>query len=491
MFAQTLIIPSVSVSETYDSNVFYTPKTLLGPTQKPEDFITTVTPQINIAHSGSLIRGSVMMGGLVTKYLHNPNLDFTGLNAGGQLDLKETANKVSQRITTLAVRGTYQFTPSTSGFGATTGGLGTGYGATSGGPLNAGLVTNRVSTHAYNLGVTGGYQLTRVTTLTANYNYSKIGFGSQSGGVNNPLFDTTGHQGSTTISTQISARDSVGATATMSHYIQEQASGSNGQGTFTTIGESLNWARRWTQKLNTTLGGGGIVTLPVGSEIPGQSVKTQFAPTASASVSYSSFLEGLRDVGSSVGSGPFDNLPSVPGSLNPGGIMAPGAYTTAMSYAFSIFPAYALGSGPMKTHVLGINATGGITPKLTGQVGTNFSHGTTSTPASTINSAGITAGARYLIGPVMASLTYNWLYFSSSTSLSSLGQGSQSSEYAFSKKMVMLTLSYAFTSQSFFRMDRFGFVGQPSGSEGTSGPPSSEPGSGASDSGASGTGLGK
>jgi hypothetical protein len=283
----------------------------------------------------------------------------------------------------------------------------------------------------------------------------------------------------------------VGATATMTHYIQEQASGSSGQGTFTTIAESLNWARRWTQQLSTTLGGGGIVILPVGSAIPGQATKTQFAPTASAGVSYSSFLEGLRDVGSSVGSGPFDNLPSLPGSLNPGGIMAPGAYTTTMSYAFSIFPAYALDSGPMKTHVLGINATGGITPKLTGQVGANYSHGTTSIPASTFDSAGITAGARYLIGPVLASLTYNWLYFSNSTSLASLGQGSQSSEYAFSKKMVMLTLSYAFSSQSFFRMDRFGFVGQPGGSEGTSGPPSSEPGSGASGSGASGTGLGK
>ena len=460
--AQTIIIPSLSVSETYDSNVFFTPKSLLRPNSEPEDFITTVVPQINIARADSLMRGSLYGGGVVTRYLHNPNLDYNGINAGGQLDLKNSANKLSQRITSLTVRGTYQFSPSASGFGPTPGGLGTNFGST-GGVLNTGLVTNRTSTHTYTLGLAGGYQLTPTTTLSGSYIYNKISFGTQSGGLNSQQFDTTGHQGLSTISTHITARDILGATATMSHYIQEQSGVSSGQGTFTTIAETLNWDRLWTQELSTFLGGGGIVTLPVGSSVPGQSVKSQFAPTATARMTYSSFSEGLRAAGSSMN--PFDNLPSLAGSLNPGGIIAPGGYTATMSYTYSIFPSYAFGSGPMKTHVVGIIAREGITPKLTGQLGINYAH--SSTTLSAFDSLGLSAGARYLIGPVLASLSYNWLYFSNSVDQSSL---SQSSEYQFSKKMIMLSFSYAFMSPSFFRMGEFGSTGTEGSVEGISAP---------------------
>ena len=82
----------------------------------------------------------------------------------------------------------------------------------------------------------------------------------------------------------------------------------------------------------------------------------------------------------------------------------------------------------------------------------NFSHGSTSTPASSFDTLGATAGASYLLGPVMVNLTYNWLYFSSSFAQTAQTQ----SEYAFSKKIIMLSLSYAFTSQSFFRMGGLG-----------------------------------
>ena len=468
--AQTIIIPSISASETYDSNVFSTPKSLLGPDQKPEDYITRVIPQINMFRAGSLVSGGLFGGAGVSKYVNNPSLDNTGINAGGQLNLKGWANSFSQRMTTLSVRGTYQFMPSSGGFGATAGGLGTGFGVTGiSTPTNTGLITNRVSTQNYNLGITGGYALTPTTSLTSSYNYSKVSFGNQSGGVNNQLFSTEGHLATTTLATRLTATDTVGATATMAHYIQGQNTG-GGTGSFTTIAEMLNWSRRWTQELNTSLGAGGIITLPVGSDVPGQSVKTQFAPTATARMTYSSFSEGLRAAGSSPSL--FDNLPSLTGSLNPGGVNAPGGYTTSMSYTYSIFPSYAFGSGPMKTHVIGLNATGGITPKLTGLAGMNYAHSSSSgTSSSTFDTVGLTAGARYLIGPVLASLTYSWLYFSNSATQSSLSQGSQS-DTAFSKKMVMLSFSYAFMSPglSFFRMGGFGSTGTQSSVEGISAP---------------------
>jgi|CXWL01.1.fsa_nt_gi hypothetical protein len=476
--AQTIIIPTLSVSETYDSNVFYTPKTLLSPGFKAEDFMTTVIPQINLAHAGPRVNGSLSVGANITKYVNNPSLDYTGINTAGQLDLKRWANSFSQRISALSVRGTYQFSPSLSGFGATTGGaLGTGFGTTSINSLvDTGLITNRVSMHNMNLGINGGYDLSRNTSFIASYSYSRLTFGNQSGGVNNQLFGTDGHTTSTTLATRVSPTDTVGTTATMSHYIQEGATGGGG-GSFTTISGMANWSKFWTQKLSSSIGGGGIFTLPIESAVPGQSVKSTFGPTGTVRMTYSSFSEGLRAAGSAPG--PFDNLPRVAGSLAPGGVIAPGAFTTSLSYNFSIFPSYALNAGPMKTHVVGVNASAGVTSKLTAQAGMNFSHGSTSTPASSFDTLGATAGASYLLGPVMVNLTYNWLYFSSSFAQTAQTQ----SEYAFSKKMIMLSLSYAFTSQSFFRMGGLGSLGSPESTEGAPVPSGVGAGSGPAGSG--------
>lgn len=477
VLAQTIIIPTLSVSETYDSNVFYTPKTLLGPGFKAEDYITRVIPQINMAHAGPSVNGSLSVGANISKYVNNPSLDYTGINTAGQLDLRRWANSFSQRISALSLRGTYQFTPSLSGFGATTGGaLGTGYGTTGvSSPVDTGLIANRASLHNINVGITGGYDLSRNTSLTASYSYTKLTFGNQSGGVNNKLFDTDGHTTMTTLATKVSPTDTVGTSATMSHFIQGGASG-GGSGTFTTISGVMTWGKLWTQKLSTSLGGGGVVTLPIESTVPGHSIKSTFAPTGTVRMTYSSFSEGLR-AAAGAALGPFDNLPRLAGSLAQGGVIAPGAFTTSVSYNFSVFPSYALGAGPMKTHVVGVNANMGLTSNLTGQAGMNFSHG--STGASSFDTLGATAGASYLLGPVLVNLTYNWLYFSSSFTQTAQTQ----SEYAFSKKMIMLSLSYAFTSQSFFRMGGLGSFSSQDSGEGLTAPSSTGAGSGPSGSG--------
>ena len=152
--------------------------------------------------------------------------------------------------------------------------------------------------------------------------------------------------------------------------------------------------------------------------------------------------------------------------------MSPGQYTASFLYTYSVFPSYAGGAGAIRAHVLGINATGGITSSLTGQVGLNYanSSGGGSIGAGSgqsYDTVGLTAALRYLIGPVLASLTGNYLNYSSAFP-----------NTAFSKEMVMLTLSTAFNSQSFFRMDGFGGWRTPSSGGGTSAPSGAEPGGG-------------
>ena len=112
----------------------------------------------------------------------------------------------------------------------------------------------------------------------------------------------------------------------------------------------------------------------------------------------------------------------------------------------------------------------------------NYAHSGGSGEAGSYDTVGLTVGLRYLIGPVLASLTTNYLNFWSSSPSSSVS-GVTASSTAFSKEMVMLTLSTALNSQSFFRMGGFGMRRTPSSGEGTPAPSGAEPGGGSSDAG--------
>ena len=217
------------------------------------------------------------------------------------------------------------------------------------------------------------------------------------------------------MNTRLNPRDTVGTMASISHYIQEVKAAAEDKVHLPPLSATINWTRMWTQKLNTTLTGGAILILPIESTVPGQSVKTEVAPTTTASINYSSFSEGLRAAGSAPG--PFDGLPALLGSLNPGGIVQAGQYRASLTLCYSIYPSTAYAAGPIKTDLVGANVSGGITPKLTGQAGMNFAHGSSavSWTSFTYDSSGVTVGARYLLGPILVSLTYNWLYFANST----------------------------------------------------------------------------
>ncbi len=466
--AQTLIIPSVSVRETYDSNVFWAPKSFLQPGFVPEDFETTVTPQLNLAHTGSLISGNLSVGAIIARYVNNPVLDYTGINSAGSLNLSRVAQRMSRRITTFSVTGAYQFTPSMSGFQAAGGGTGMGYGTTGISALGAGLVTNRVSMHSTQIGVNGGYQLNPTTSVSANYQYLRLSFSGQFGGVGTPLFDLSGHTATTTLNKQLNPRDTVGVAANFANY-------DFGETSFRTIAATANWSRNWTQKVSTSLSGGGLVVPPMDTSVPGQTIKGVVVPTATARVSYTSVLEELRGVGATPG--PFDNLPRLAGSLTPGSLMPAGRYTAALVYTYSVYPSFAYGVGPIKTHVVGANLEAGLTSKMTGRLGTNAAHGSLAGLQDfNFTTVGGSAGLSYLLGPVLADLSYNYLNFSSESS--SVGVGP--TLFAFSKHMVMLSLSTAFNSQAFFRMGGFQTVEtqQPvEGSSGPSGAPGSGPGS--------------
>ncbi|GKS58931.1 hypothetical protein YTPLAS18_24580 [Nitrospira sp.] len=513
-WADTRLFPIVSVSETYDTNVFYAPKSILAPGITPEDFVTFVNPQLILVHSNPSLSGSLSVGGVVGKYINNPDLDFAGFNAATTLNITQMAKRISKRITSLSVLGTYQFTPSASAFGGGGvgfGGVGFGTAGSIGtgaiGPFDSGLVSNRARVTSYSGSVNGSYALTQLTSLSFGYSYNHITFGGQFGlessAVQNQLFDTTGHTVTAGLNRQMSLNDTLSLNYAYSTFDQSTS------GTFTTHTTTGTWSHLWTRELASTVGGGATVLEPYENMNSGvsQSVPLQIQPSVTAVLTWSSASSALRGVGESAGafggrmvaspmlmssmgarSGSIGGLPGQAGSIAAGTILGRGRYILALSYNYGIFPSYVAESGPIQTHVFGAQGSFGLTDRITGQLGVNFARsigdlGGSQSSVFATDTYGTTAGLNYLVTPnLQASLTHSWLNFvDSSPNPSTVNDGNGA--YQFSKQMVMLSLSYVFTAtQGFFRSGGLS-SGPSSGTSGSSG--STLPGSGGSPSGGS------
>ena len=204
---QIRVVPSISVLEQYDSNVFFTPKSQLTAGTKADDLITTLTPQLNFMNNTNLLKANVSLGAVVQKFAHNSELDNVGFNASTGIDLSQAVNRVLPRMTALRVFGTYRYSPSTPAFGA--GGLGGGVGGGGGfgmggvgisGPVDSGLLAQRIRTTMYSVGLADSYSLSPTTNFQTTYMYSQLSFGGSytptsatAGQSSQTVFDTSTH----------------------------------------------------------------------------------------------------------------------------------------------------------------------------------------------------------------------------------------------------------------------------------------------------------
>src|SRR5215467_16404325 len=61
-------IPSICVSERYDSNVFFAPPT---PGLNRADFVTDVNPQVRVNHNSEYVTGYLDVGGFYEAFVRN------------------------------------------------------------------------------------------------------------------------------------------------------------------------------------------------------------------------------------------------------------------------------------------------------------------------------------------------------------------------------------------------------------------------------------
>ena len=464
---QIRVVPSISIIEQYDTNVFFTPKSQLPSGTKPDDLISIFTPQLNFTQSNALIKTNLSVGAIIQKFARNSELDNVGFNAAAGIDLSQAVKRVLPRMTGFRVFGTYMYSPSAPAFGA--GGIGGGFGGGFGGggvgisgPTDSGLLTQRIRTTMYNVGFSNSYSLSPTTDFQTAYTYSQLTFGGAltpstvPGQTLNTVFDTTTHSISVGPTSRISAVDTLSVRYTFTQTSQAQF------GDYAIHGGNLGWGRSWTKEWSSSANGGLtlIEPIPDTSTTGGQRrIPATIFPTGGFNVSYASGSSFLRKLGSDIkeatagatGGGSF--LPLLSGMNMPGGIATPGSYQISLSYNLAIYPSFVQSAGPIYTNIVTLGGTAGITDKLTGQALFNYARSTFTSEANgtTFNTYGTTVSLNYLITPTFtARLSHQWLNFDIQTSPAS------AADFGFAKHVILLAFTYAYAPRGdFFRSGAF------------------------------------
>ncbi len=295
--AQTRLSPSISVSERYDSNVFFG---ALGPEQIQEDFVTTISPQVMVTNKNSYF-DAVVGGGLTSEvYVNNPGLNYVGFNAS----LSAVFDRAVQQVVkgaSLSITEAFRYTPQLPAFFAPT---------DSGNALPPELVRGfqaaRANSFSITHGATAGYQFDAATTWTATYSHSTLRFGtvfSQPGSGGN-FFTTTYQTVQSGLSHRLTARDTIGLTYMYS--LTDFGSGNTGVSSFDSHTVKATYNRVLNPYFTVSLGGGAVFLPPLDPNDPTSKSTVTHAIDASLAYRYqftSASLGYSRSVIPSVGVG--------------------------------------------------------------------------------------------------------------------------------------------------------------------------------------------
>lgn len=244
---ETTLVPSLSLSERYDSNVFFVPGMQL------EDYVSTARPELKIEHHGRYAEGSLFGGVTAEQYVKNPGLSYIGYQAGLNLDLDRLVRRMSPRVG-LEINDYFRYTPNPPSFMA----------PETGNVVSQAFVEGIQAARAnsyYNLGkAKGTYALTSTTTLAATYTNQVMQFGTRfaSPGVGQ-FFNTMFQTIEAGPEVQVTTRDL--ATVTYQYQRADFDQGGFGNG-FDTQGGLVGWRRVLTPTLTGAIAGGAALVQP-------------------------------------------------------------------------------------------------------------------------------------------------------------------------------------------------------------------------------------
>jgi hypothetical protein len=342
---ETELVPSLAVSERYDSNVFFVPGRNL------EDYVTNISPQMKVDHKGRLIDGTVQGGATAEVYVKNPGLNYVAVNGGVTLNLD---NAVAQLVrgAGLKLSDTFYFTPQPPAF------LAPETVSEDSEAFARGIQAARANSYTNTGSVIGSYALSPRVDLQASYMHQKRHFGTSFVSPTADRFVNTTLQ---TVSAGPQFKISPPDTLTLTYQYQ-QADFSQGE-RFRTHGGIMGWTRALAPTLTARVTAGMTVIEP------------------SESVQYSvSATLGRR----------FQNTDA------------------SLSYSRGVYPSFFISGLPLLSQVIRATVSHRLTALLTVTANGNYAKNE-SVPAGTLDyeSYGVTVGLNYKVSRILnAALSY-------------------------------------------------------------------------------------
>jgi len=346
------VIPSVQVSERYDSNVFFAPKSLLqGLTS--EDFVTTVVPQVRGLYTDHehLVKLNAVVGAVGSYYVNNAGLSYVGANAGAVLDMSDLVSQWRPGAK-WTVSDTFFYTPQPPAFlvGGQSGELAN--------PLVAGFQAYRTNTSSNSVNTVLELPLNRTVNLSGTYTNSFIHYGASEVSGTPTLINQDLHAYTAGLLKNVSLYDTVRVDFIGNEF------GQGARGAFSARGGALGWTHRFTPTMRLNATGGAQL---LSGESNGVPISSTIAPTGSLAIHWD------------------DHTTSI-----------------TLSYRSGIIPSFQSQGGTLLNHLVLCNITR-KTPirDLVGLLGANYSvaneYGSNSGAALSWTTVGGTAGLRYRV----------------------------------------------------------------------------------------------
>lgn len=334
-------IPILSVSERYDSNIFFTPK-IAGLNRA--DYITSVSPQLFIRDNARAVATTLQVGAVAERYVNNPTLSYIGYSAGINFGLTGLIGRIFPGVT-LNVSDNFSYTPNPPAF------LGGGSAVnnqligeeakqelSTSDTFSRGIQASRVNTTTNSSTISGGVPVSASTILQATYTYAFIKFGAPV--VHRPEFSPVFFGTDTHIV-------SIGPQIRLSE--QDLVSLAYGFSRTTYTGKDIgydshsatsSWQHYFSRNVNIRVFAGAAVTkLDTGGTAGATSAgNSTFVPTGGASLGWAT------------------------------------SRTTSMSlsYTAGVYPSYQTTTGPLYSHVVSLAGTQRFTDSFGGQMSVNY-----------------------------------------------------------------------------------------------------------------------
>jgi hypothetical protein len=271
-------VPSVQISELYDSNVFSAPKSrarglTLG------DFITTVVPQVRALYADreKLVRVNVVAGAVGSYYLNNTGLSYVGANVGAVLDMSDLLSRwrPGARWT---VSDTFAYTPQSPAFLV---------GDQSGeqvNPLLTGFQATRSNRNSNSVNTVFELPLSSTINLTGSYTNSFIRYGASQVPQAATLISQEAHVYTAGLIMKASVEDSVKVDFIGNEFDQGL------QGAFSARGGTLGWMHRFSPTVSFNAAGGAQL---LSGQLRGVPFSPVIAPVGSLAIFWSDSTTSL------------------------------------------------------------------------------------------------------------------------------------------------------------------------------------------------------